>query len=98
MMVISTRIRTLLGNWLRIKLTERLEKAATKITASVITIDVDAMLELNEDEYNHILKNVYGAEALLPTTTSMHIGEFGTYIDSLTGLDQKILEKYNFQK
>ena len=59
---------------------------------------VDAMLELNEDEYNHILKNVYGAEALLPTTTSMHIGEFGTYIDSLTGLDQQILEKYNFQK
>jgi len=45
-----------------------------------------------------ILKNVYGAEALLPTTTSMHIGEFGTYIDSLTGLDQQILDKYNFQK
>ena len=59
---------------------------------------VDAMLELNEDENNHILKNVYGAEALLPTTTSMHIGEFGTYIDSLTGLDQQILEKYNFPK
>ncbi len=59
---------------------------------------VDAMLELNEDENNQILKNVYGAEALLPTTTSMHIGEFGTYIDSLTGLDQQILEKYNFQK
>jgi len=28
----------------------------------------------------------------------MHIGEFGSYIDSLTGLDQKILNKYNFQK
>ena len=59
---------------------------------------VDAMLDLNEDENNHILKNVYGAEALLPTTTTMHIGEFGTYIDSLTGLDQKILDKYNTQK
>ena len=59
---------------------------------------VEAMLELNEDENNHILKNVYGAEALLPTTTSMHIGEFGNYIDSLTGLDQKILDKYNYQK
>ena len=57
-----------------------------------------AMLELNEDENNHILKNVYGAEALLPTTTTMHIGEFGNYIDSLTGLDQKILDKYNTQK
>ena len=59
---------------------------------------VDAMLELNKDENNHILKNVYGAEALLPTTTSMHIGEFGTYIDSLIGLDQEILDKSNFQK
>jgi phosphonate transport system substrate-binding protein len=59
---------------------------------------VDAMLGLNEDENNHILKNVYGAEALLPTTTTMHIGEFGKYIDSLTGLDQKILDAYNFQK
>jgi len=59
---------------------------------------VDAMLELNEDENNHILKSVYGAEALLPTTTTMHIGEFGTYIDSLTGLDQQIINKYNFQK
>ena len=59
---------------------------------------VDAMLELNEDENNQILKDVYGAEALLPTTTSMHIGEFGNYIDSLTGLDQKILDKSNYQK
>ena len=59
---------------------------------------VEAMLELNKDKNNHILKNVYGAEALLPTTTSMHIGEFGTYIDSLTGLDQQILDKSNFQK
>lgn len=56
---------------------------------------VDAMLELNKDENNHILKNVYGAEALLPTTTSHHIGEFGTYIDSLTGLDQQILDHYD---
>ncbi len=61
-------------------------------------IFVEAMLELNKDENNHILKNVYGAEALLPTTTSMHIGEFGKYIDSLTGLEQQILDKYNFQK
>ncbi len=59
---------------------------------------VNAMLELNKDANNHILKNVYGAEALLPTTTSMHIGEFGTYIDSLSGIDQEILDKYNLQK
>ena len=56
---------------------------------------VEAMLELNKDENNQILKNVYGAEALIPTTTNMHIGEFGTYIDSLTGLDEEILESYN---
>ncbi|MFB5630120.1 MAG: phosphate/phosphite/phosphonate ABC transporter substrate-binding protein [Nitrosopumilaceae archaeon] len=59
---------------------------------------VEAMLELNNDENNHILKSIYGAEALIPTTTSMHIGEFGTYIDSLTGIDQKILDNYSFQK
>jgi phosphonate transport system substrate-binding protein len=56
------------------------------------------MLELNKDENNQILKDIYGADALLPTTTTMHIGEFGNYIDALTGLDQKILDKYNPQK
>ena len=45
-----------------------------------------------------ILKGLYGAEALVPTTTTMHIGEFGTYIDALTGLDQQILDKYNKSK
>ena len=59
---------------------------------------VDALIELNYDENNEILKNLYGAEALVPTTTSMHIGEFGTFIDSLTGLDQQILDKYNKSK
>ena len=59
---------------------------------------VRAMIELNNDQNNHILKNIYGADALLPTTTTMHIGEFGSYIDALTGLDQKILDKYNLQK
>jgi phosphonate transport system substrate-binding protein len=59
---------------------------------------VNAMLGLNEDENNKILIDIYGAEALLPTTTTMHIGEFGNYINSLTGLDQKILDKYNYQK
>jgi phosphonate transport system substrate-binding protein len=44
------------------------------------------------------LRNLYGAEALVPTTTSMHIGEFGTFIDALTGLDQQILDKYNKSK
>ncbi len=59
---------------------------------------VDALIELNYDENNKILKNLYGAEALVPTTTTMHIGEFGTFIDTLTGLDQKILDKYDKSK
>ena len=56
------------------------------------------MTKLNYDENNHILKNIYGADSLLPTTTAMHIGDFGNYIDALTGLDQKILDKYNKNK
>ena len=59
---------------------------------------VDALIELNYDENNEILQNLYGAEALVPTTTTMHIGEFGTFIDALTGLDQKILDSYNKSK
>ena len=59
---------------------------------------VDALIELNYDENNSILQNLYGAEALVPTTTTMHIGDFGTYIDALTGLDQLILDKYDKSK
>ena len=59
---------------------------------------VDALIELNYDENNVILKDLYGAEALVPTTTTMHIREFGPFIDTLTGLDQKILDKYNKSK
>ena len=59
---------------------------------------VDALIKLNYDEHNYILKDLYGAEALVPTTTTMHIGEFGTFIDALTGLDQLILDKYNKSK
>ena len=59
---------------------------------------VNAMIQLNYEENNEILENLYGAEALLPTTTEMHIGDFGTYIESLTGLDQLILDKYNKSK
>jgi len=59
---------------------------------------VDALIQLNYDENNHILKDLYGAEALVPTTTTMHIGEFGDFIDALTGLDQLILEKHDKSK
>jgi len=59
---------------------------------------VDAMIQLNYEDNNAILQNLYGAEALLPTTTEMHIGDFGNYIEALTGLDQLILDKYNKNK
>lgn len=59
---------------------------------------VDTLVELNYDENNHILKDLYGAEALVPTTTTMHIGEFGMFIDALTGLDQLILDKHDKSK
>ncbi len=59
---------------------------------------VDALIQLNYDENNYILKDLYGAEALVPTTTSMHIGAFGDFIDALTGLDQLILDKSNYDK
>jgi phosphonate transport system substrate-binding protein len=59
---------------------------------------VNALIQLNYDENNSILKNLYGAEALVPTTTTMHIGDFGKYIEALTGLDQLILDKYNKSK
>jgi phosphonate transport system substrate-binding protein len=56
------------------------------------------LIKLNYDENNFILTDLYGAEALVPTTTTMHIGEFGTFIDVLTGLDQKILDNGNKSK
>ncbi len=59
---------------------------------------VHALIQLNYDENNFILKDLYGAEALVPTTTSLHIGDFGNYINALTGLDQLILDKYNKSK
>ena len=59
---------------------------------------VNALVQLNDEENNEILTNLYGAEALLPTTTEMHIGDFGQFIDALTGLDQLILDKYNKTK
>ena len=65
------------------------------VTDSTKAALVEAMIQLNYEENNEILTNLYGAEALLPTSTEMHIGDFGKFIDSLIGLDQVILDKYN---
>ena len=71
---------------------------SSDMSESTKEILVDSLIKLNYDENNSILTNLYGAEALVPTTTTMHIGEFGTFIDVLTGLDQKILDKYDKSK
>lgn len=70
----------------------------SEMSESSKTALVHALIQLNYDENNHILKDLYGAEALVPTTTSMHIGDFGKFINALTGLDQLILDKYNKSK
>ncbi len=57
-----------------------------------------SLIELNYDENNSILKNLYGADALVPTTTTLHIGDFGKFIDILVGLDQAILDAANKSK
>ena len=59
---------------------------------------VNALVKLNHEDNNKILTDLYGAEALLPTTTEMHIGDFGKFIDNLTGLDQLLLDKSNYSK
>jgi len=68
---------------------------SSKMSEGTKTALVNALIDLNYAENNHILRNIYGAEALLPTSTEMHIGDFGKFIDALVGLDQKILDKYN---
>jgi phosphonate transport system substrate-binding protein len=68
---------------------------SSEMSEGTKTALVNALVDLNYAENNHILRNIYGAEALLPTSTEMHIGDFGKFIDALVGLDQKILDKYN---
>ena len=68
---------------------------SSKMSDGAKNVFVNSMVQLNYAENNDILRNIYGAEALLPTSTEMHIGDFGKFIDALIGLDQKILDKYN---
>ncbi|MFQ5970443.1 MAG: phosphate/phosphite/phosphonate ABC transporter substrate-binding protein, partial [Nitrososphaerales archaeon] len=48
------------------------------------------MYRLNYAENNHILKELYGAEALVPTDSQMHIGDFGRAVNSIAGIESKI--------
>lgn len=58
---------------------------------------VNAMVGLNYDVNNQILRDLYGAQALLPTTTTLHIGSFGEYLDVLPGLSQVVLDKKDYR-
>ena len=58
---------------------------------------VQALIGLNYDTNNQILRDLYGAQALLPTTTTLHVGSFGEYLDALPGLSQIILDKKDFR-
>lgn len=53
---------------------------------------VDYMIELNFPENNHILQNLYGVEALLPTTTEAHIGEFGNSVAAIAGIETELFQ------
>ncbi len=57
---------------------------------------VDSMVKLNHQDNNQILKDIYGADALLPTTAEMHIGNFGQYLDLLPGIEKATFEKKNY--
>lgn len=56
---------------------------------------IDAILVLNGDEHNELLVAMYEADAMLPTTTSLHMGTFGQNIDALVGFEGLLLDKYN---
>lgn len=59
---------------------------------------LDAMLLLNDEKYNDILVALYEADGMYPTTTEMHLGDFGKSIDSLPGFEGLLLDKYNRAK
>jgi len=53
-------------------------------------------LQQNHQDNNQILKDIYGADALLPTTAEMHIGNFGQYLDLLPGIEKATFDKKNY--
>ncbi|MBI4044664.1 MAG: phosphate/phosphite/phosphonate ABC transporter substrate-binding protein [Candidatus Diapherotrites archaeon] len=54
---------------------------------------VNAMLELNNPENVQLLKDIYGVDGLVKTTTQEHLGDLGKKIDALTGAQDAILDK-----
>ncbi|MGH9877640.1 MAG: phosphate/phosphite/phosphonate ABC transporter substrate-binding protein [Nitrososphaerales archaeon] len=51
---------------------------------------IRALVQLNYGDNNKILQQLYGADALLPTDTQMHMGDFGRAVNSIAGIETKI--------
>ncbi len=54
---------------------------------------VTAMLKLNMPENVHIIKELYGVDGLVATSTQDHLGDFGPAFEALTGIQDKVLAK-----
>jgi ABC-type phosphate/phosphonate transport system substrate-binding protein len=53
---------------------------------------IAAMLELNEEENQEILQNLYGVDGLAVANTDEHLQEFGALFDAFQGVREKFLE------
>lgn len=54
----------------------------------------DAVLELNGGPNASILSDLYGVDAMLPTTTDHHMAGFCDNINDLVGFEDRLLDKY----
>lgn len=63
------------------------------ITDETRTVFVKAMLGLNESEHVDILKNIYGVDGLVATTTKEHLAGFDEIIEALPAVKAKLLSK-----
>lgn len=55
---------------------------------------VQAMLELNNENHQYIIQDLYGVDGLVQTDTQSHLGDFGPAFESLTGIQEKVLNKH----
>ena len=65
---------------------------------SISTLSIVQMNDISAsyDSKSYVLKDIYGADALLPTTAEMHIGNFGQYLDLLPGIEKATFDKKNY--
>ena len=85
----------------KIKTIERLGKVPSHpvVTSSELSDEVEekfvaAMMKLNEEENQKSLKDLYGVDGLVETTTEEHLSDFGPIFEGLTGVHDKVFEKH----